>query len=283
VVSNIPKPIKQLILKPRFLRRIYGLYRHYRTDCYVISYPKCGRTWLRAMIAKVLALYFGDPRDIVFDPEIVIRTGHHNGPIIQFVHNGSLRPLTTGAKPLEDHYQRYSRKKVIFLVRDPRDVLVSYYFHRTRRRGESHNLSGFVRHPWWGIDRIIAFMKGWYEHRHVPSDFLLVRYEDLHQDAAAELQRILAFIELRNVSDELIKRAVDYASFDHMRRMQLNELSDRPELAPADPRDAESFKVRKGKVGGYVTYLSLSDIEYIESIMCRQLPASFGYLPSRAQ
>jgi hypothetical protein len=282
VASNIPKSIKRLILKPRILRKIYGWYRHYRTDCYVISYPKCGRTWLRVMLAKALALHFGDPRDIVFEPEVVIRTGHHNGPIIQFVHDGSDRPPTTGAKRPEKRYQRYRRKKVIFLVRDPRDVLVSYYFHRTRRMGESYNLSDFVKHPWWGVDRIIAFMKGWYEHRYIPSDFLLVRYEDLHRDATVVLQRILTFVDLCNVSDAVIKTAVDYASFENMRKMSLNKLSDEVKLAPADPEDSKSFKIRRGEVGGYVRYLSPSDIEYIEERMQRELPSSFRYNSSKA-
>ena len=28
------------------------------SDVYLISYPKCGRTWLRVMIAKAIAIHF---------------------------------------------------------------------------------------------------------------------------------------------------------------------------------------------------------------------------------
>jgi len=165
------------------------------------------------------------------------------------------------------------------LVRDPRDALVSYYFHSTRRRDDNHELSlkDFVKHPWWGADRIVAFMKGWHEHRHVPSDFLLVRYEDLHRDTAAELRRILAFLNLEDVSDEIVRTSVDYASFDNMLKMSLNELSEEPRLAPADPQDPESFKMRKGEIGGYRRYLSAADVEYVEESIRRNLPSFFGY------
>jgi len=34
-------------------------------------------------------------------------------------------------------------------------------------------------------------------------------------------------------------------------------------LTPANPSDPESFKVRKGKVGGYAEYLSKDDISWL--------------------
>jgi hypothetical protein len=121
---------------------------------------------------------------------------------------------------------------------------------------------------------MIAFVKGWYEHRHVPSDFLLVRYEDLHHDPAAELRRILAFVGL-NVSDEIIEASVDYASFDNLRKMSLSAKF--PRLSPTNLQDPESFKVRRGEVGGYRRYLSIPDVEYINERMHRELPSCFGY------
>ena len=279
---KVQPALKQFILKSRIGRKIANLYHHYHTDCYVISYPKSGRTWLRVMLAKALALHFEDPRNIVFDPVDVVRNNHQRGPLIRFTHDRSAKSPAVETNQGEERYQQYTRKKVIFLVRDPRDVLVSHYFQRTRRRGYNHDLSlsDFVKHPWWGADRVVAFMKGWYEHRRVPSDFLLVRYEDMHRDTAAELRRILTFLNLGDVSDEIVRTSVDYASFDNMLKMSLNELSEEPRLAPADPQDPESFKVRKGEIGGYKRYLSAADVEYVEEIIRRELPLSFGYTHS---
>ena len=268
------------LLKHRIGRKIANRYHHYHTDCFVISFPKCGRTWLRVMLAKALALYFGDPRDIVFDPMDVVRNNPQRGPLIRFTHDGITKSPAVETKQREKRYQWYTHKKVIFLVRDPRDVLVSNYFHRTRRRNESYDLGDFVRHQWWGIDRVVAFMKGWYEHRHVPSSFLLVRYEDLHRNPAGELRRILTFVGLEDVSDEIVRTSVNYASFDNMLKMSLNELSEENRLAPADPQDPESFKMRRGEIGGYKRYLSAADVEYVEERIRRELPLSFGYTHS---
>jgi hypothetical protein len=52
-------------------------------------------------------------------------------------------------------------------------------------------------------------------------------------------------------------------------------------LRPGDASDPESFKVRRGVVGGYRDYLSPSDLAYIEARMARDLPACFGYSPCR--
>ena len=47
-------------------------------------------------------------------------------------------------------------------------------------------------------------------------------------------------------------------------------------LRPGDVRDPESFKVRRGKVGGYREYLSVEDQEYAAAALT-QLDPRFGY------
>ena len=155
--------IKKSILSTRILKPLVVFYVHYITSCFVVSYPKCGRTWVKVMLAKALALHFGDSQEDVISPIKVIKKGRYPGPIIRFLHLGTDVPPNPQEKKDDRQYSRYRDKKVVLLVRDPRDVLVSYYFQRTRRAGEEHELTSFIRHPWWGIDRLIAFMNGWYE------------------------------------------------------------------------------------------------------------------------
>ena len=47
-------------------------------------------------------------------------------------------------------------------------------------------------------------------------------------------------------------------------------------LRPGDVRDPESFKVRRGKVGGYREYLSVEDQEYALAALTK-LDPRFGY------
>jgi len=44
-------------------------------------------------------------------------------------------------------------------------------------------------------------------------------------------------------------------------------------LQPADASDPESYKVRRGEIGGYRHYLSAADIAYLEGKMrCARCP-----------
>lgn len=257
--------LKELLLKLKPIQHFYNRFRHFKTDCYVISYPKSGRTWLRIMLAKALAVHFNDGREIVYEPVIVIRQGRHRGPIVRFGHNGSDRAPDLERSLSQDRNRRFHTKKVIFLARDPRDVVVSYFFHRTRRMGESYTLSEFIRHPWWGINRTIKFMNSWAKDKEIPKEFLLVRYEDLHQNTEMELYKILSFLSLSKISDETLRDAVEYAHIEKLRKLSVSKLNKVDRMAPTDPQDLDSYKIRKGVVGGYVNYMSPDDIAYVDN------------------
>jgi hypothetical protein len=157
--------------------------------------------------------------------------------------------------------------------------MVSYYFHKTRRQKGAYGraLSDFIRDPLWGMDRLEEFMDKWYQHRHIPKDLMVLRYEDLHVNSQRELRRILNFLNLDKVSDEIIYSAVEHSTFDNLRSMSVGELRKVHTIAPTDPEDPQTFKIREGKVGGYVDYLSAADVAYIEEKMHRELWAYFGY------
>ena len=50
-----------------------------------------------------------------------------------------------------------------------------------------------------------------------------------------------------------------------MRNAEVHDSFGHERLRPADPHNPESFKVRRGKVGGYVDYLSSEDIAYVDA------------------
>lgn len=267
--------VKRMLLRHGWGKQAALRYLHRITDCYVVSYPKSGRTWLRVMLAKALALHFGYPETVVFDPLKVVRRGRYDAPRVRFVHLGPY--WTEFPASGEIPFPRFRKRKVILLARDPRDVVVSHFFHRTRRQGEQHELDDFVWHASWGIKRIVSFMNEWLSHRDVPRDFLLVRYEDMYAQPELELRKILDFLGLSNVSDEHVSKAVYYGRFENMRRMSVSELEDESKLAPTDPADPESFKVRRGEIGGYTNYLSSPSIEEIDHVIRSRLDPRFGY------
>lgn len=252
-------------------------------DVYVVSYPKCGRTWLRLMIGQVFALYVNEAEANPLQPDEIARN-HPGLPLIQFTHD-DYPHLKTSAE-LSKTKQNYKGKKVIFLARDPRDVVVSYYFEVTRRASLNPNypiirldLSAFLRYSVGSIDTIIHYYNIWAENRHLPGGFLLLRYEDLQAETERELRRVLDFIGLVNLPQELIHQAVKYTRFENMRRLEESGALDSFRLRPGDRYDPESFKTRRGKVGGFVDYLSQDDIAYLNHKIKTQLSPLFGYQP----
>lgn len=260
-----------------------------KTDVFLISYPKCGRTWLRLMIGKAIQLHYNLPEteEILFlnwkqrpSPEV---------PLIRVVHDN--RPMLRRTSELEESKAHYRSKQVIFLVRDPRDVIVSSYFemkNRSRIFGENPyeersaefdgSLSEFIHRDQGGFDTILRYFNIWAENRNQPKKFLLVRYEDMISDPTAELSRVITFLDLPGVPERTLTKAVEFASFENMRKMETEGTFQGGILKPADQADTDSYKTRKGRIGGYLEYLEQEEIDYLNMRIGEDLSPIFGYV-----
>ena len=248
-------------------RRLLDWRQHQRTQVYLLSYPKCGRTWLRLMIGKALDEQFelgsSDPMDLAAMSARVPTI-----PRIRVRHE--FKWYQPGA--VESSKEQYRDKTVVFLVRDPRDVVVSMYFNATKRQHLNDeaqrrymfegDLGLYLRHPVGSLDQIIDYYNVWAESREVPRRFCLVRYEELHADAGAALRAVLGAMGI-TVSEAAVDRAVAFGRFDNMRKLESADAFGSHRLRPADAADGESFKTRQGKVGGHVKYLADEDLAYV--------------------
>jgi sulfotransferase family protein len=107
-------------------------------------------------------------------------------------------------------------------------------------------------------------------------DFALVRYESLHAAPEENFRQLLAAIGESLPDDVAFSRALAFSAFDNMKKLEAAGAFDSKILQPGDARDPESFKVRRGKVGGYIDYLEEADITYVAEVM-RELDPRFGY------
>lgn len=246
-----------------------------RADTFLISYPKCGRTWLRIMLSKALAEHFGVADIDYLDSNLLGMEGQ-GLPRVRISHDSAPHWKTPGQLPTSK--RRYRKKKVLLLVRDPRDVVVSMYFERSRRElVYDGSLSEFLHEKKGSLDTIIEYYNVWARNRAVPRGFHLVRYEDLQRDAAAELMKIMEFLGLEGVSGEALRSAVDFASFKNMRAMEKKDALGSGRLRPRNEKDRESYKTRRGKVGGFVDYLSPEEIAWVNDRIAEKLDPLFGY------
>jgi hypothetical protein len=241
----------------------------------ILSCPKSGRTWLRVMIGRVFVRHFGLSDEMIFDERTMTEAA--GLPVAGFSHDGTSNSAGVPLDELETDKRALADRNILLLVRDPRDVVVSCFFQATRRKSRFEgDISSFIRTDTHGIRKIIHFYNIWDKNRSIPKSFSLLRYEDMHHKPHASLRTALHFLGVDDATDEEIQEAVEFAAFEKMQKMESDDNLGNKKLRPGNKRDPESFKVRKGKIGGYEDYLSTDDIKYCNDMM-EKMHCPFGY------
>ncbi|MEO0770999.1 MAG: sulfotransferase domain-containing protein, partial [Cyanobacteria bacterium J06649_4] len=190
-----------------------------------------------------------------------------------------VNPTLPSIKPMHEKYGQfgnsYERQKVIVLVRDPRDAIISRY-HQHKSELTFNELEQYVLDS-ADFDAYIQFYNDWQTHKSEAQGVLVVRYEDMKADAIAQVRRVFEFIGLPITDDEL-RQAVEYASFKNMRKMEVEGSAQvrAGVMSTRNVTDPESFKVRKGSIGGYKAELSEEAIAQLNAKL-QQLNPIYGY------
>ena len=235
-------------------------------DAYVVSYPKAGRTWLRVLLGCYLCESYGfDTKDML---DILKLTGSAKLLPTQFTHDHSSIIDGLSVHQLLPDKAAYSDKRIVFLQRGLKDLLVSCFFQATKRVGRFQgDLHEFLRDERFGATKAATFHANWYAAQTVPREFITIRYEDLHRNPHRELRNVLTVIGVDAPNAGNVDSAVRYGKFDNMQTLERTDHFNTEILRPGSGEDRESFKVRSGKIGGYEDYLSAEDIAYVDEII----------------
>jgi hypothetical protein len=272
------------LLHSKWARKVWRLEKEWRhkvgeADFVFASFAKSGRTWLRAMISRLYQRRYGLPENLLLSHDNMHQLNSAI-PICFFTHDGD--PMGT-VDTLRRDKRAYDRKKVVYLMRHPFDVAVSHYFqmkHRKagRREGmaEGMTMFDFVMRPGRGLEMIIEYTNLWHRYVSGRKDALLVRYEDLRADPVATMVRICQFVDADFDRAE-IEEAVEFCSFANLQQRERDGFYANGALRPADPSDVNSFKARRGKVGGYSDYFSAEELAEMKALLDRRLDKNVGY------
>ena len=216
------------------------------------EYPKSGGSWLGEMLSDLTGIDF--PRNRF--PSLKTQSIFH----------GHYLPK----------YGVQKNKKVICLVRDGRDVAVSYYFHQLFLNDKTSlnkkeikyytSLYGFenVNDVKTNMPKFISYLnshvpskffhflfpgtwsefyKQWVKYSNENSNVLFVKYENLRLEPLIELKKILNFLEVENVSDGRIQQIIKKHSFKAKAKRK------------SGTENRKSF-MRKGIIGDWKNYFN---------------------------
>jgi hypothetical protein len=248
--------------------------RFAEADAFLVSIPKSGRTWLRFAIRHYLCAAGSLPFSIEpneLEPRHLPRVVCSHD-LWEHLTAPRFRDRIRGKYLIPPSARR--TKRIVLAVRDLRDVMVSLHLQLTRRGFHSGahfdgTLSEMIRDRRFGAERAVDILDAWLAEWRDTGRCLVWSYEEARKDPRASLRSVLAHLGIEPVDDELLDSSVEFASFDNMKAMESENRFDRKLLRPADPSDPESFKVRRGRVGGWVDYLSEEDARLVERAASR--------------
>lgn len=247
----------------RYGRGIIGLRAE---DVLLASFPRSGSTWLRFFLANLVSLHELDGSPIDFARLNAMLPELGASDLLATWPYSSIPRVVKTHRP-HSVLLRVPRRSVL-VVRDPRDVMVSYYLYeqgksRPRFTGA---FSGFLHCPGLGL-------KAWFRHQRSWSSraTLELRYEALRAAPVEQLRRLLGLLEVAPPTD-LVEEAVSRSKLGRVRDVEQRSGSGH------EGRFREGFRfARQGEPGGWRDWFGPADLDLYAALHARwQLD---GYAP----
>jgi hypothetical protein len=205
------------------------------SDIFIVGYPKSGNTWFQELICATV--YGIDPR---LSPPLLsndlVPDVHFNKFYRRYAKQMYFK---SHALPMEEY------RRVIYLVRDGRDAMVSYYHYLKaihKREIDFFELvkSGLSLIPCKWHEHVEAWEKNPFE-----SELITIKYEDLLTEPVREMERFCAFAKVERSRAEL-EKAVDLCRFKNLRQKE-------DKMGPAVPSQwpADKKFFRRGVAGSF--------------------------------
>jgi hypothetical protein len=262
-----------------------------RDDVFLITYPKCGTTWLKALAFTVTnrllhpaagddthPLLICNPQDLVPFLEMPYRQLQH--PIAELEELASPRLLSTHlpVKLLPPSVSVLGCR-IVYLCRNPKDVLVSLW-HFINKVKENHTIDKAFElfskgessyGPIW--DHNLGF---WKKSMSQSDRVLFLKYDEMMARPVEHVKMLAEFLRVpftdEEVSRGVVEDVVHLCSFDKLKSIPVNSsgVSDRFCRVPIE----NSCFFRAGKVGDWTNHLTEEMAKKLDGIVEEKLRGS---------
>ncbi len=231
---------------------------------------RAGYYWLGYMYAMILMERFYCQRISLVEAE-TYRHRFYRHPVIRYDFREDLLEPFSYHLPIprlmhtHAFFQSWMRgRRVLIQIRNPHDLLISkYYFNQCHLKC---SLEDFLETE--AAQYVPAFFNSWGEAVDKLDGVLIVRFEDLRASPNSEVRRILEFLEVSEVTNETVHRAVEDTKIEKIRELHQKKIE-------SDGRETVSHG-RSGKVGQSAE-LSARELGHLNQFVAATFRYSFGY------
>lgn len=299
LIPTQPLPAKTRVsLRRKYLAEL-ELAKAHKANFLIIGHPKSGNTWLKAMISRLYQIRYNLPESKLINtdefarkiPEIP-RLAATNGYYSYEGEVGKLLAAGAADNPLR-------HKPVLFLARNPIDIAVSWYLQFTKRQSRAkqelinhwidnpidrHTIEmwEFVRHSDIGLPSLIEYQNTWARNIADLDHGMLSRYEDLRAEPVSTLHKITQLMGESFTEDE-VREAVEWGSFDNLQNLETKGTFSQGGMKLVNKDDPSTYKVRRGKVGGYREDFDAQQVEELEALVRDNILPELGYCQDGGQ
>ncbi|XP_010639115.1 3-beta-hydroxysteroid sulfotransferase [Fukomys damarensis] len=251
--------------KPENLREIQENFVVNDEDVINLTYPKSGTNWLSEIICLIHSK--GDPKWVQSVPNWQRAPWVETGRGYKMLQNREGPRIFTSHLPIQLFPKSFfhSKAKMIYCMRNPRDVLVSGYFF-FRRMSIAKKPETLQQYLEWFLQGNVVY-GSWFEHirgwlsRRQCENFLVVSYEELTKDTRSVVEKICQFLG-KKLTPEEIDLVLKYSSFHFMKENQMSNFS----TLPSEYLKSGFLLQRKGVTGDWKNHFTVAQAEEFDEV-----------------
>ncbi len=178
-------------------------------DIFIVAYPKSGMTWFQNILTGIV--YGIDP---ALSPDTLVQE------LVPDIHSKKFYKRFSDPMFFKSHHQPQPNfRRVIYITRDGRDAMVSYYHFLRNLSGQDPNWKELIlegkglNRGWWH-----EHVEGWLQNPY-DADIIYLKYEQLKLNPLQELQRVCEFLNIEKQSMQL-QFVIEQSSFSKMQKKE---------------------------------------------------------------